>query len=385
VVPELAGELGVVVLPEAPLGELAPLEAGLELLWPEVLPDAPVLDDGVVLEPEVAPAPVAASFMQRSFSVPRRCAHFALSAPAAELPVVWPVVPLAPAEPLAVPLDCPVVLPLAPEAAEPLDELEGVWALVLPLDELGVWALVLPLPDMLLLGLLDCADVDPADCAPVLPELLEDVCANEALDSARSAAAVALTRTFRFIWMLLWRNGWGGNEMQRPDTQTPCRSPRRSRAERTSAARVAARAAAGNRPRAGAHAGAFRAAAAACLHRLAIGVQAALALRAAQPGASARFVARRGLRHARHVAGADARARPFGGRGGRSEEAGDKQQAHVSVRSRTPRRGRRRGFRRPDPCRPAHASRLLRRRGRCCAPLRYGPRAAHCRGIAAFR
>ena len=76
---------------------------------------------------------------------------------------------------------CPLVL--APEAAEPLEEVDGVCALVL------------------LLGLLDCAEVEPLGGVPAL--LPDEVWAMEALDSARSAAAVALTRIFRFICMLL--------------------------------------------------------------------------------------------------------------------------------------------------------------------------------------
>ncbi len=80
-------------------------------------------------------------------------------------------------------------LELAPEAAEPLDELDGVWALVL------------------LLGLLDCADVEPLDCPEVEPldcaaglaALPDELWAKEALDSASRAAAVALARIFRFI------------------------------------------------------------------------------------------------------------------------------------------------------------------------------------------
>ena len=70
---------------------------------------------------------------------------------------------------------------LAPEAAEPLDELDGVWALVL------------------LLGLLDCAEVEPLDCAAGLQALPDELWAKEALDSASRAAAVALARIFRFI------------------------------------------------------------------------------------------------------------------------------------------------------------------------------------------
>jgi hypothetical protein len=102
-----------------------------------------------LLWPELAPG-AALSFMQRSFSSPVRFAHF---------------------------------VSLAPAAAEP-----------------PVWAPVLLEPDALELGLSDCAEVLGAFGAPALPG---DVWAKEALDSASSAAAVALTRTFRFIWLLL--------------------------------------------------------------------------------------------------------------------------------------------------------------------------------------
>lgn len=64
---------------------------------------------------------------------------------------------------------------LEPEAAEPLEVLEG------ELDEAA---------PLLLEGV--CAEVDPLlDLSPA---------ANEAPDSARSAAAVALTRTFTFMF-----------------------------------------------------------------------------------------------------------------------------------------------------------------------------------------
>ena len=101
-----------VVLPDAPLGEV--------VLWP-LLAGAVVLPD-VLLWPEVLPevAPLAASFMHCSFSVPIRCAHLVSLAPAA-------------------------ALPLAPLVVEVLD-----WPLVLPLDEEEdgvVCELVLPLAD----------------------------------------------------------------------------------------------------------------------------------------------------------------------------------------------------------------------------------------------
>jgi hypothetical protein len=159
---------------------------------------------------------------------------------------------------------CELVLLLPPAAAEPLVEVDGVvCALVLPLaDGVVVCELVLPLADgvvvcelvlplaaprsrrqrsfsagimlsQLLLAMPPAAALPdaPPVCALVLPD---EVWANEALDSARSAAAVALARTFRFIWMLLSRNDW--SEMQRGDTQAPCRSAPRACADRRSAA-----------------------------------------------------------------------------------------------------------------------------------------------------
>ena len=146
---------------------------------------------------------------------------------------------------------CELVLLLPPAAAEPLVEVDGVvCALVLPLaDGVVVCELVLPLAaprsrrqrsfsagimlSQLLLAMPPAAALPdaPPVCALVLPD---EVWANEALDSARSAAAVALARTFRFIWMLLSRNDW--SEMQRGDTQAPCRSAPRACADRSSAA-----------------------------------------------------------------------------------------------------------------------------------------------------
>ena len=265
---------------EAPLGEVVvELLAGLDC--PEVLPEA---------------APLAASFMHLSFSMPIRCAHFVSLAPAAALPLApvvvevldwllvlplaedeglvcelvlpealelegvaldWPeVLPLAEDEglvcelvlPEALGVDdgvvCELVLVLPPAAAEPLAEVDGVACeLVLPLAPVVaeplvelVGALVLSpaeprsrmqrsfsAPSMLsqlLLAMPAAALPDlPLVCALVLPD---EVWANEALESARSAAAVALARTFTFIWMLLLRNGW--SELQRGNTQAPCRS-----------------------------------------------------------------------------------------------------------------------------------------------------------------
>lgn len=92
---------------------------------------------------------------------------------------------------------------LEPEAAEPLE------------DDEGVCALVLPLPDVVLEG----AELEPLAlegvCADVAPLLDLSPAANEAPDSARSAAAVALTRTFIFIWFAPLREKKGFADKQR--------------------------------------------------------------------------------------------------------------------------------------------------------------------------
>jgi hypothetical protein len=152
-----------------------------------------------------------------------RCAHFVSLAPAAALP-------LAPA--LVEVLDWPLLLPLVED--------EGVVCeLVLPealeLEGVVVCERVLPLAaprsrrqrsfsagimlSQLLLAMPPAAALPdaPPVCAAVLPD---DVWAIEALDSARSAAAVALAKTFRFIWMLLLRMV---ARNAAPNTQTACR------------------------------------------------------------------------------------------------------------------------------------------------------------------
>jgi hypothetical protein len=382
-----------VVLPDAPLGAvvLEPLLAGAVvlpdvLLWPEVLPEV---------------APLAASFMHCSFSVPIRCAHLVSLAPAAALPLApvlvevldWPLVlplpedeegvvvcelvlPLADGVfvvcelvllPLAedgvvvcelvLPLAdgvfvvCALVLPLAevdgvlcelvlllpPAAAEPLVEVDGVCALVLPLADgvVVLCALVLPLAEVdgvlcelvlplaaprsrrqrsfsaaimlsqLLAAMPPAAALPdaPPVCAPALPD---EVWANEALDSARSAAAVALARTFRFIWMLLWRNDW--SELQRGNTQAPCRSSRRRCAERTAACRAGRR-------------------------LPALVADAAFALRTLQAGTGVRRSALDDRRLRQLGAGADARAGTFGHRwrGAKREQQRDQQARHDRV------------------------------------------------------
>ena len=182
------------------------------------------LPAGLVVLPE---EPLAASFMHCSFSVPVSCAHFASPAPALPLaPVVvevldWPVVlPLAEA-PESAGLS---LLVLAPAVAEPLAEVEGVvevdgvlCELVLPLAapcsrRQRSFSAAIMLSQLLLAMLPAAVPAGPLVCAPVVPD---EVWAKEALDSARSAAAVALASTFRFIWMLLWRNGWSERQRRR--------------------------------------------------------------------------------------------------------------------------------------------------------------------------
>jgi hypothetical protein len=239
-------------------------------LWPEVLPELEPLAAGVevLLWPEVAPElePLAASFMHFSFSAPIRCAHFVSLAPAAALPLApvlvevldWPLVAPLP-DVLELGLSAEVLLwplVLAPAPADPLDDVDGVLCALVELEGLEVCALVLALPpvaaeplaapDGLVCALVEVdgvlllcelvlplaaprsrrqrsfsapnmlsqllAAMPPAAvpgaplCAPVLLPDDEDVCAKEALDSARSAAAVALARILRFIcWLLLGR------------------------------------------------------------------------------------------------------------------------------------------------------------------------------------
>ncbi len=108
------------------------------------------------------------------------------------------------AEKLGADEDAPELELMPPEELEPPEAAE-------PLED--DWPLVLPLPDMVLEGELDCEEVEPllleGVCAEVEPLLLDlSPAANDAPDSARSAAAVALTRTFIFICVLLLRKGW---------------------------------------------------------------------------------------------------------------------------------------------------------------------------------
>lgn len=143
----------------------------LPLLDPEPrLPDAPVLESV-----EVPPAPLVvtpSSLRQRSFS--------------------RPVIALQRAEPALAPVDeePPIALDEEPVLPLPLEPTEGVLRLPLPV------APVLP---------------------EVLPVVLPEVCANA--DIANSAAAVAETRSFRFMGMLLWMVG----KLRLQGTQIACR------------------------------------------------------------------------------------------------------------------------------------------------------------------
>jgi hypothetical protein len=167
---------------------LEPLGAGVGvLLEPEApLEDEPLEEDDGVCELVLPLAPEDA---------PKWASHSARDT----LPSLF----LSTAEKLGVVEDAPEVELMPPEL-EPPDAAE-------PLED--DWPLVLPLPDMVLEGELDCEEVEPllleGVCAEVAPLLLDlSPAANDAPDSARSAAAVALTRTFIFICVLLLRKGW---------------------------------------------------------------------------------------------------------------------------------------------------------------------------------
>jgi hypothetical protein len=162
------------LLPEVPL-ELEPLEDGVGVL---LEPDAPLEEDDGVCElvlPLVLPlAPPEVLPKWASHSVRDTLPSLFLSTAeklGADEDAPAPALPLMP--------ELELWPELEPEAAEPLDE-----------DE-GVCVLVLPLPDALLEGV--CAEV-----APLLLDL--SPAAKDAPDSARSAAAVALTRIFSFMW-----------------------------------------------------------------------------------------------------------------------------------------------------------------------------------------
>lgn len=170
VVLELELPLWPVLLPE-------PLTDGVVVVldWPEVLPEAAPLVDGVELEllplapPMLLPcAPKWASHSERE---------------------IWPSLFLSTSLKLGVAVEAPAAAdpPVAPD-----------WLVLEPLDDM---------PDCDEVLGVDCVEVLGVDCAEVLgvaAEPLElEVCAMEAPESASSAEAVAPTRTFSIIGLLL--------------------------------------------------------------------------------------------------------------------------------------------------------------------------------------
>lgn len=165
---------------ELPLPEL--LAGGVVVLdCPEVLPEAP-LDEGEVVElllplapPMLLPcAPKCASHSERE---------------------TWPSLFLSTSLKFGAEVE-------APAAAEPLVVLD--------------WLVVVPLEDVLDSGLLDCAEVLGEVAEPL------ELCAKEAPDSASSAEAVAPTRTFSIMCVLLCGGEYG--EIAAVLTQAPCPS-----------------------------------------------------------------------------------------------------------------------------------------------------------------
>ena len=166
-----------VVLPELLAGGVVAPDC------PELLPEAP-LDEGEVVElllplapPMLLPcAPKCASHSERE---------------------TWPSLFLSTSLKFGAEVE-------APAAAEPLVVLD--------------WLVVLPLEDVLDSGLLDCAEVLGGVAEPLELEL----CAKEAPDSASSAEAVAPTRTFSIMCVLLCGGEYG--EIAAVVTQAPCPS-----------------------------------------------------------------------------------------------------------------------------------------------------------------
>ena len=193
-VPELELPLPV-VLPELLAGGVVALD------WPEVLPEAP-LEEGEVVElllplaPPMLPpcAPKCASHSERE---------------------TWPSLFLSTSLKFGVEVEAP-----APADAEPPVVLD--------------WPLVLPLDDAPELDLSDCAEVlgvaaEPLDCEPL------ELCAYAAPDRASSAEAVALTRIFNVMCVLLCGGEYG--EIAAVLTQAPCPSSGSAAATRRGVAR----------------------------------------------------------------------------------------------------------------------------------------------------
>ena len=179
-VPELELPLWPVVLPELLAGGVVALDC------PEVLPEAP-LDEGEVVEPLLPLAP--------PMLLP--CALKCASHSERE---TWPSLFLSTSLKLGAEVE-------APAAAEPLVVLD--------------WLVVVPLDDAPELDLSDCAEVlgvaaEPLDCVPL------ELCAYAAPDRASSAEAVALTRIFNVMCVLLCGGEYG--EIADALTQAPCPS-----------------------------------------------------------------------------------------------------------------------------------------------------------------
>lgn len=170
VVLELELPLWPLLLPE-------PLTDGVVVVldWPEVLPEAAPLVEGVELLLPLAPPMLLPCALKWASHSERE---------------IWPSLFLSTSLKLGVAVE-------APAAADPL--VAPDWLVVVPLDDM---------PEVL--GV-DCADVLGVDCVEVLgvaAEPLElEVCAMEAPESASSAEAVAPTRTFSIIGLLLCGGG----------------------------------------------------------------------------------------------------------------------------------------------------------------------------------
>jgi hypothetical protein len=182
---------------EPPIDEPVPVEVPAPVVDPPVV-DPPVVDPpvleplpmlpGELVVPDVPPAALEGSWRQRSFSRP-------VSESQRAVPRVEPAAPVA-LEPFA--LEPPA--PLPPLAFEPAPRLPPELLLVPP-----------ALPPAL-------APALPPALAPALPPLPPPDCATAVI--AKSAAAVAVTKSFNFMW---WSScmRWNGKTAS-SSTQTLC-------------------------------------------------------------------------------------------------------------------------------------------------------------------